>query len=364
MQTILKKYAHLLVNYCLQIKDGDKLYISTTTLAEPLVKEVYREAIRKGAFVNVDLTFESQNHIMVSEGNDSQLSYIDTHVLDIMSTYDAYLSIRAPFDTLEDYTGLEEKLALRNQALSPVNKIYFDRIADKSLKRCLCQYPTQYSARLAGMSLDDYSHFVFAACNLYYEDAAAEWRKLSVMQQSIVDYLNKVDKMTYINEDSEIHFSVKGRTWINSDGKNNMPSGEVFSSPVEDSVNGHIHFTMPTIYEGELIENIRLKVENGTVTEASASKGQDKLLSILSRPGASRWGEVAIGTNYNITRPTYNILFDEKIGGTVHMALGQSYKQCGGWNESSVHWDLITDMSNGYILADGTKIYENGAFLI
>jgi aminopeptidase len=359
-----KRYAHLLVNYCLRITKGEKLYISTTTLAEPLVKEVFREATRLGAFVKISFSFESQNHILISEGNQDQLTYVDPHLIDIMSTYDAYLNIRAPYDSVDSYIGLEDKLSKNTEALALVNKIYFDRIADGSLKRCLCQFPTSYSANIAGMSLDEYRQFVFAACNLYFDDPQSEWLKLSSIQQKIVDYLNKIDKMCYCNERTEIHFSVKGRNWINSDGKNNMPSGEVFSSPIEDSVHGYIHFTMPTIYEGVLIENIKLKVQNGIVTEASASKGEDKLRSVLRYRGANKWGEVAIGMNYNIKRPTCNILFDEKIGGTIHMALGQSYKQCGGTNESSVHWDLITDMSKGYIIADGVKIYENGVFII
>jgi aminopeptidase len=160
-------------------------------------------------------------------------------------------------------------------------------------------------------------------------------------------------------------FSVKGRKWINSDGRANMPSGEVFSAPIEDSVNGWAYFSYPTIYMGKDVEGVRLEVKDGEVVKWSAEKGQDVLDKVFSVEGARRWGEVAVGTNMNIQRTTRNILFDEKIGGSIHMAVGQSYKQCGGKNESAVHWDMITDMRDGgEIIADGEVIYRNGAFVI
>ena len=215
------------------------------------------------------------------------------------------------------------------------------------------------------MSLEEYQDFVYNACHLSAEDPAATWRKVREMQQGITDYLNHSDQIRYINKRSDISFSVKGRTWINSDGKANMPSGEVFTGPIEDSVNGHIYFNYPIVYMGHEVEGVTLHVKEGKVVQWEAEKGQHFLDEIFKIDGARYFGEVAIGTNYNIRQITKNILFDEKIGGSVHMAIGQSYKQTGGKNQSPIHWDMITDMKDGgQIWADGKLIYQNGHFLI
>lgn len=362
---ILKKYARLLVHYCLEIKSGDKLYISTTTLAEPLLREVYREAIKSGAFVDYQMSFREQNKIFLAEANEDQLDYVLPSYQEMMETYDAYLVIRAPYNLREDQSNDPKKSARRQKALNVVNQIYSERIADRSLKRCLCQFPTQAAAQEAGMSLEEYEKFVYSACHLYSENPADEWLKVRSEQQKVVDYLNQRDKITYKNKRSDITFSVKDRIWINSDGRSNMPSGEVFSSPVENSVNGHIFFNYPTLYMGHEAEGITLYVQEGEVIAWEAEKGKNLLDDIFKIDGARYFGEVAIGTNYNIQRTTKNILFDEKIGGSIHMAIGQSYKQTGGTNQSPIHWDMITDMKDGgEIWADGVMIYRDGRFLI
>lgn len=362
---ILQKYAHLLVHYCLEIKPGEKLYITTTTLAEPLLREVYREAIHVGAYVEYHMSFKEQNSIFISEANDDQLDYIYPAYKEMMATFDAYLVIRAPYDVREDQGNDPQKTARRQKALFAVNQIYTERIADRSLKRCLCQYPTRTAAQEAGMSLEEYQDFVYNACHLSAENPAAEWRKVGEMQQGATDYLNHCDQIRYINKRSDISFSVKGRTWINSDGKANMPSGEVFTGPIENSVNGYIYFNYPIVYMGHEVEGVTLEVQNGRVEKWNAGKGQLFLDEIFNIDGARYFGEVAIGTNYNINKITKNILFDEKIGGSVHMAIGQSYKQTGGVNQSPIHWDMITDMQDGgEIWADGKLIYQNGQFLI
>lgn len=362
---ILQKYAYLLVHYCLELKSGEKLFITTTTLAEPLVREVYREAIRCGCLVEYQMSFSEQNRIFIAEASDAQLDYINPSYKNMMETYDAYLVIRAPFDVREDQTNDHEKTARRQKAMFAVNQIYAERIADRSLKRCLCQFPTMTAAEEAGMSLEEYQRFVYNACHLFAEDPASEWMKVRVQQQGVADYLNKCDLIRYVNNRSDISFSVKDRIWINSDGRANMPSGEVFTGPIEDSVNGYIYFNYPIVYMGHEVEGVTLHVKDGQVITWNAEKGKDFLNEIFKMDGARYFGEVAIGTNYNIRNITKNILFDEKIGGSVHMAIGQSYKQTGGKNQSPIHWDLITDMKDGgQIFADGTLIYENGEFLI
>ena len=361
---MLNKYAKLLVEYSLYLKPGEKLYINTSTLAEPLVSEVYKEAIKKGVLVSINFDFEGNSKTLFEHGNTEQLQFVPPLHAIAMEEYDAYLYIRAPYSLAKQDIDLEKK-KIRSEALKSSQQAYFRRTADGSMKRSLCQYPTVANAEMAGMSLKEYEQFVFQACRLYDEDPAESWREVSRDQQRIVDYLNNVSSVRYKNDTTDIEFSVEGRTWINSDGKTNMPSGEVFSCPIENSVNGYILFDYPSIYMGEAVENIRLEVKDGKVISWKAEKGQELLDKIMTIEGANYFGEVAIGTNYKIQRATKNILFDEKIGGSIHMALGQSYGQAGGKNQSSIHWDMICDMRhNGTIFADGTKIYENGLFLI
>lgn len=365
MNQLLNKYATLLVDYCLEIKSGEKVFVRTTTLAEPLLREVYREVIKRGAYMEYDMAMENMTRIYFSEANDEQLQHVSSFFRHAIEHFDAFLVIRAPFNLREDQNVDPAKMKIKSEAYKDVNKLYFERTATRDLKRSLCQFPTSASAQEAGMSLEEYQDFVYKACNLYEDDPQAAWLKVREEQQRIVDHLNGVSKVRYEGPNIDVEFSVDGRTWINSDGQNNMPSGEVFSAPVEDSVNGKIRFSYPCVYRGKDVQGVTLEVKDGWVEKWSADVGKDILDQIFDIDGARRFGEVAIGTNYNIQRSTRNILFDEKIGGTVHMAIGQSYKQCGGQNQSTIHWDMITDMKNGgRILADGNLIYENGNFLI
>ncbi len=361
----IQKYALLLADYSLFLKDGDHVLVRTTTLAEPLVKAFYKEAVQRGAKVDVEFSFEDQESILLQYGTDTVIKQASQLYAWGISHCNALLTIRAPHFPNHSYDPSEEKMRLRQDTMAPYDKIYFDRLGNGSLKRCLCQYPTHFNAFLAGMDLEEYTRFVQQACFLNEQEPASKWLEISEMQARLVAYLNQVDNIIYRHPDFEISFSVKGRRWINSDGKSNMPSGEVFTSPIEDSVNGEIYFSLPTYFMQQDIEGIRLRVKNGEITSWSAAKGAAVLDKVFAMPGTRFFGEAAIGTNPHIRRTTKNILFDEKIGGTVHMAIGQSYKQCGGKNESPIHWDMITDMTNGgKIIADGRLIYENGVFLI
>jgi aminopeptidase len=364
-EPMLDKYAQLLVRYSLDIQAGDKLYVSSTTLAEPLVREVYREALRAGAFVDVDLSFREQNRIFYQEAEETQLRRLSPLYQLAMETYDAYLYIRAPFNLRENGALDPQKARISQEANQALSETYSRRTATRELKRNLCQYPTQASAQEAGMSLEEYEHFVFSACKLYEPDPIAAWVQLRHEQQHIVDHLNNCSDIHYLGDGVDLRFSTKGRTWINSDGQTNMPSGEVYTSPVEDSVNGVIRYSFPALYGGQEVEGATLYVKDGYIERWEARRGVEVLDQIFRIEGTRRFGEAAIGTNYGIQRMSKNILFDEKIGGTVHLAIGQSYLQTGGKNQSPVHWDMITDMRNGgEIYADGEKIYVNGRFLI
>ena len=251
MESLLKKYAKLLVNYCVELKEGEKLFLSTTTLAEPLVREIFREALRIGGHVEVDFKFREQSKLFLDLASKEVLSSEPVLYSEAIKNFDAYINIRAPFNLNETSNVKPEARKLRSQAMGDLSKIYFERTADRklpgALKRSLCQYPTQASAQAANMSLEEYQQFVFNACHLYSENPEGEWLKIRKSQQKIKEYLDGVKSIRYKADHTDVSFSVDGRTWINSDGQTNMPSGEVFSGPVENSVNGKVHFG--TIFE-------------------------------------------------------------------------------------------------------------------
>ena len=365
MKNILQSYARLLVNYCLELKAGERLYIRTTTLAEDLLREVYREAVRVGAHVEYELEFREQSRIFLETANDEQLKYISPLYRQAMEEFDAYLYIRAPFNLREGQQIDPDRREIRQQALADLSKTYFSRTADRSLKRNLCQFPTQAAAQEAGMSLEEYQDFIYGACRLYDEDPIESWLQVRQDQQQLLDRLNSCQENHYRSPLFDITYRTDGRIFMNSDGQTNMPSGEVYTSPVEDSVNGVVHFDYPAIYQGEEVQGVTLWVKDGYIDKWEAKQGQKVLDRVFQIPGTRRFGEAAIGTNYGINRFTKNILFDEKIGGTIHMAIGQSYLQTGGKNQSTVHWDMIADMTKGgEIYANGEKIYENGQFVL
>lgn len=358
-----QKYAHLLVNYCVSLQAGERLFVQSTTLAAPLVKEVYRAALKAGGHCEFQLSVEGQGEIFLEEANDEQLQYQPTLYGKAVTEFEAYINIRAPFN-LRGPKPDPEKAKIRSLAMQPLVNTYFERTGDLRLKRSLCLFPTQALADEAGMSLDEYTQFVFKGCKLDQPDPKAAWLEVRAKQQKIVDHLNSCTTFRYVNEKTDIRFTTNGRRWINSDGQTNMPSGEVYTSPEEDSVEGHIYFDYPAIRNGKEVRGVTLQVEGGEIKSWTAEEGQDILDETFTLPGTRRFGEAAIGTNYTIDRFSKHILFDEKIGGTVHMAIGQSYGQCGGKNESPVHWDMIADMTRaGQIFADGEIIYQKGKFV-
>lgn len=364
MKSIVEKYAHLLVHYCLEVQPGDRVFVRTTTLAEPLVRHIYRYVLQAGAAMDVHFDFRERNRILFTEGTDFALHHISPLYQTALEEYNCFLNIRAPYNLHEDQSVDTEKMKAYQQSMAPLSQTYSERTATRELRRCLCQFPTQAAAQNAGMSLEAYEDFVYTACKLFEENPIESWKALGRRQQAIVDFLNQRERIHYLSEGVDIQFSTNGRTWINSDGKTNMPSGEVYTSPVEDSVQGKIHFSYPGVFRGHTVEDVILEVKDGYIEKWEANRGKDFLDEIFQIPGARRFGEAAIGTNYDIDQLTKNILFDEKIGGTVHMAIGQSYLQAGGKNNSSVHWDMITDMTkSGAIFANGEKIYEKGQFL-
>ncbi|HQP76505.1 MAG TPA: aminopeptidase [Saprospiraceae bacterium] len=360
----IKKYASLLLNYCMELKSGERLLVSTTTLAEPLVAELYRQCQQMGVIMEAILEWEGKSDDFNDYGHNAQAGYINPLYKEAMESFEAYLVIRAPFPSKSRSKPNSTLNEVRAAANAQFHKLYFERTATRNLRRNLCQYPTQAGADLAGMSLEEYTSFVVNACFLNTDNPEQEWLNVRARQQSITDLLNSCKEFRYLSPNMDISFRTEGRRWINSDGQTNMPSGEIYTSPEENSVNGHILFTLPSLYQGHLLNNVRLEVRDGYITSWTCDNDIDILNEVFRIEGTRRFGEAAIGTNYRIDRLTKNILYDEKIGGTVHMAIGQSYLQAGGKNESSVHWDMISDMKDGgKIYADGQLVYENGKFL-
>ncbi len=365
VSNIYVKYAELLVNYSLELKEGDKFLIRSSYLAEELVKEVYRQALAIGAHPEFRVSLNGTEKVFYETASDDQLKYVSPCAKYVIDNYDVLLNVTSPFNLKELGNVDPAKKQTVSIARTEINKTFMQRAADKELQWTLCVFPTDAAAQECGMSRAEYEEFVYSACFLYDEDPLDKWRQLRDGQQRIVDLLNGKSQIKYQSKDVDISFSTAGRKWLNSAGTNNMPSGEVFTGPVEDSVNGSIRFSYPLIYMSQEIEDVWLEIKDGEVVKWEAKEGKELLDKIFEIPGAKRFGEAAVGMNYGITKFTKNMMFDEKIGGTIHMAVGASYPETGGENESSVHIDMIANMNeDSQIVADGEVVYENGKFII
>ena len=366
MSAYITCFAETVIEYSLNIRPGDLFIIRSTALAAPLVKAVYAAALKRGAHPVVRIALEGLEETFFELAGDEQMAFESP--LDLAETEQATvrLYIDAPYNTRALSSVPPERLASRSRALSRLSQIFMDRSAGGQLRWCSTLYPTQALAQEAGMSLNEYEDFVFKAMILDQPDPAGAWRAFSADQQQKVDRLDRAQQIRIVAEGTDLTLSVEGRRWINSDGKRNFPSGEVFTGPVEDSANGVIHFSFPAVRGGREVEDVSLTFSEGKVVKAEAGRGADYLHEMLSLDeGACFLGEVAIGNNAAIQRYTKNVLFDEKIGGTCHLALGASYPETGGRNRSALHWDMVCDLrQNGAIYADGELIYEKGQWIV
>lgn len=367
MQNLWEKYAKVLVEYSTDVKKGELTIISASSpQATPLIKEIYKLVLQKGAYPIIRCGLEGMTETYIKYASDDQLSYIDPMLQIQYEKAQNFISIGAPFNTKALTKADSKKLAKRSAATKPLSELMLARAAKKELKWVIANFPTHSLAQEGRMSLDDYTDFLVHACNLHLDDPVAKWKEIDEKQSKIADFLNTVEKVHIIGEDTDITFGVKGRKWKSCAGECNFPDGEIYTSPVEDEVNGEIYFDFPQIYHGNEANKVHLKVENGRVTDVKAEKGEDYVISMFDMDEGSRGiGEIAIGTNEMIQEVTGNILFDEKIGGSIHMAIGASYPETGGKNVSGLHWDMIKNMKNGgKIFADDKLIYENGKFTI
>jgi len=259
-----------------------------------------------------------------------------------------------------------EKMKLSARGSSEITKIFFERVAKKELRWCGTMFPNQANAQEANMSISEYEDFVYGAGYIDRKDPIVEWKEIEKKQEGICNILNGKKHLRIVSRDTDLNMSIEGRKWVNCCGRVNFPDGEVFTGPVEDSVEGHIRFSFPGIYGGREIEDIQLTFERGKVIKAAATKGEELLEQLLETDKGARYvGEIAAGTNYNIEKFTKHMLFDEKIGGTVHLAIGRSIPESLGKNQSAIHWDMLCDMKKGgKIYADSELVYKDGKFLI
>jgi len=366
MNTYYEKLAKVLVNYSADVQEGMTVCISGLTVCEPAMMEVYKECLRVGAHPIMQIAFPHTREHFYDLASDDQLDTMDFVVDHIYRNVDRMIQIWGDVNTKGFSQFDPQRLARSQKVYADTIKVMFEREQKGAYKWALTGFPTDARAQDAGMALHQYEDFIFKAALLDKDDPVAEWKAISAEQKKICEWLTKRSTIRYVGLDTDITFSTKGRKWINCDGHRNFPDGEVYTCPLEDSANGTIRFTYPMVYMGNEIEDVMLTFKDGVVTEATAAKGQKLLNEVLEiDAGARRLGELAIGTNYGITRFTKNMLYDEKIGGTVHLALGRSADPEGGKNESSIHLDILKDMKGGgKIYADGELIYENGVFII
>jgi aminopeptidase len=360
-----EQFARTLVEYSLAIQRGDHLLIVAPALAAPLVREVYRAALRAGAYPDAQIVLEDLDEIRLREASAAQLAYVPAAKLREVDDYNAHLRISAAANT-RARSGIDPaRLAIASRALAPRQQRFMARAASGELRWCGTLFPTQAHAQDAGMALAEYEDFVYGAMLLDTPNPAAAWRAVHTEQARIIDYLARHDEIHIVAPDTDLTYRVGGRTWNNSSGARNFPSGEVFTGPIEASVQGTVRFTHPAVRDGHEVHDVRLTFRDGKVVAASAARGEDYLHAMLETDAGARYlGEVAFGLNYGITRFTRNILFDEKIGGTMHVALGKSYPDTGGVNDSAIHWDMICDLHAGRVYADGELCYEAGRFVI
>jgi len=358
--------AELVLDHSLRLQPGDVLRIEgDAAAAAPLVVPLHREAIKRGAHAYTALDLSGLKEILVAQGSDEQLDFVSPIELRELDAIDASVTIWSETNT-RSFTRLDTDR--RQRQLTAQRQFAIrrrDRIASGEHRWCGTLSPTEGQAQDADMSLADYEDFVFRACHVLDDDPVDHWRQVGERLQARAEELGSVRELRIVGEDTDLTVVVEGRTWRAAYGRQNVPDGEVYTSPIETGVNGTIRFGFPAVFVGREIDDARLVLENGRVVAAEAAGGDEYLRSLLELDeGASGVGEIAFGLNYEIDRFTRNILFDEKIGGTMHMALGMGFEALGGQNRSALHLDLICDLRReGEVYADGELVWRSGQFL-
>ncbi len=362
----LDKLADVLVAYSAAVQPDDLVRLSGPPVTRPLIVSLYRAVLEAGGHPHVRIVPDECEEIKLQVAGDGQIRYEDPLELFAVERLDVSIWVWGQ-DNTKALTGTDPaKQALLSQARKRRKARFLERAAAGELRWVGTQFPCHAAAQDAQMSLAQYERFVFGAGLLELDDPAAAWREISRRQQRLVDHLNQARQVRFTTpQGTDLTVGVEGRKWINCDGKENFPDGEVFTGPLEDATEGVVCYSFPAVHGGREVDGIRLRFNAGRVVDASAERGEEFLIAMLDQDeGARRLGEIALGTNYAVRQYTKNTLFDEKIGGTFHAALGAAYPETGATNQSGLHWDMVCDLrQGGKIDVDGKLVSENGRFL-
>jgi aminopeptidase len=356
----LEKLARVLVDYSVEAREGEQVVVFGEVGAEPLIKAIYARLLQVGAVPVLQLQLPGMQEFFFEHAQDIHYEVIPSIRRFVAEEADAEIGIKAPSNT----RALANVDPAKQQALAGLNRPLSEIMLQKN-RWMLTLFPTAALAQEANMGLAEYEDFAFSAMGLDRDDPVRYWQEKSNEQARLKERLEEARELRIVGPGTDLTLSVEGRTFVNSAGRRNMPCGEVFTGPIEDSADGHVTFGVPAAIGGREVAGARLRFEGGKVVESGAEKGGEYLESLLDTDAGARYlGEVGIGTNYNIGRASGNVLFDEKLGGTVHLAIGRSYKETGGLNDSSVHTDLVCDLrEGGELYADGELIQKDGRFL-
>ena len=364
MSERLRRFAEVVVGYCGGVEPDDLVVLQGTMNVEPLIEQLYAAVLRAGGSPATRVMPEL-GELLLTEGSEEQIQWLTPGEREDIEQADVWIVVEAPSNTKELTAVDPERQALRQRARSSLRERYLERALNGDLRWVLTAFPTNAAAQDAEMSLAEYEEFVYGSALLDADDPVARWREFSGELRRVVEFLSAQQELRFVTEGTDITFAVGGRTWVAADGHENFPDGEVFTAPHDESTDGVITFTYPAVFEGRQVDDVRLRFRGGEVVEASASRGEDFLQEMVALDdGARRVGELAFGLNDAVSVFTRNILFDEKIGGTMHLALGSAYPECGGTNRSALHWDMICDLRSGSeVYADGELVYRDGRFL-
>ena len=358
--------ADILVDYSVEVKKDDLVVIRGSYAAEPLILALYQRCLERGAHPMIRASIPAAEPLYFKHAQDHQLEFIWETERWMMENLDVSFVILSDTNTRHLSRVDPSRQVIHSKARKPLMDRFMQRSADGDYRWNVTLFPTEAYAMDAEMSLEDYEDFYFGACLIDADDPVAEWKKVAERHQRLLEWMKGRNEVHIEGEGTDLILEVGDRTFIPADGTANFPDGEIFTGPREDKTRGHVSFTYPAIYGGQSVEGIRLEFERGKVVDATAEKNEDFLIKKLDTDSGARvLGELGIGTNFGIQSFTGEILLDEKIGGTVHLALGASYPETGGNNESAIHWDMVCDLrKGGRITVDGDVLMEDGKLLV
>jgi aminopeptidase len=361
----VQKLAEVLVRYSLELKPGEEFILESSPIAQDLNLAIYQEAVLAGSHVIAVNDLPGAEEILYHYATDEQLDYVSPVYKLIADYYTANLYIEVLENTRELTSIDPARISRVRSAMAELRRRHIERTAAGEARWCMTVYPTHAAAQEAEMSLAEYQDFVYGAGLLDQEDPVAAWKRLGERHRELVAWLEGKDQVVIRGSDIDVRFSIRGRPWVECSFFNDTATTEIYTSPIEDSLEGWVRFSYPAIFQGREVDGIEITFQDGEAVKQRAAKGQDLLRTMLATdPGAPFVGEWGIGTNYGIQRFTKNMLFDEKMGGTIHFAFGFGFPESGGQNQSGIHWDILCDMQDGEILIDDELFYKNGEFQV